>query len=824
MLILTPENKQRILLVHNRKLQKCKAEDIMSYHNANDPYHKGDLQTHCINFGFQCCDIFLHKLNIRFLRHVIRSDGMNRLYRGFRLLLREACGRQFSRFCQRIDRDISHAIPFNINDDYIFTTSSFRVQALALTAIILLMSLPAQTFAQTQDTLGIDCDKPRLTESGKLIFGDDGSHRALCEADRRTALTYVGLVTETRDRLRQALTVLPPPLWDHLAQHLRTQNTLNDWRYTDANILTQLQTTSPTVHAISSYWVDGILHDSTIDASWHRFVKARACGTGRQAVILIWLDPTVIRDRWTPGMVQRTVRAWKAKTEAQYAFDESIPRVVTTARQLQRSDGRLEDISSDSTVVTCFSAVPTGALAFTLSLRFKTKFGTILEACTGANEIGVRKLSWMRRNSVYIVPPDAITDAGDPHPDRGEPLLGQSAALPSVNDSNVADGAFLTSSSCRQPRTLDAVRTADCPATVAGQAVQGKHVRTFRFREVQDDPVDEFRIDLVPVRPGTSDLGVIIPPGEPHAVWDETTLFCNPGTIPPSDAPPIPDREADDWGYPRCTAAHGGRFNLGDRYGYVQTVTYPPGWPVDEMEVRHIDDDCFRLDWVTGTQYRPGPACPAGYTGAIIEARNLQWQDRQWAVSDNEHKSAWNRRLSDISNPTEAGTVYDASGTGLDRVVLVRDWYVVMTNCAAPVAASDTQTRDGGACPAGEVGAITEGRSFSWYNPGTPTPACGTLPEAGRLLCTSVSAQQSPVPVSRSVDAAAAAYDAGPTSTSWWDAVTLSRDWHEISNTCTPPSESEEGYTDNDNDGVSVGIDSDDSDPSVGNENGNTDY
>ena len=147
-----------------------------------------------------------------------------------------------------------------------------------------------------------------------------------------------------------------------------------------------------------------------------------------------------------------------------------------------------------------------------------------------------------------------------------------------------------------------------------------------------------------------------------------------------------------------------------------------------------------------------------------------------------------------------------------------------MTNCAAPVAASDTQTRDGGACPAGEVGAITEGRSFSWYNPGTPTPACGTLPEAGRLLCTSVSAQQSPVPVSRSVDAAAAAYDAGSSGNGWWDAVTLSRDWHEISNTCTPPSESEEGYTDNDNDGVSVGIDSDDSDPSVGNENGNTDY
>ena len=62
-------------------------------------------------------------------------------------------------------------------------------------------------------------------------------------------------------------------------------------------------------------------------------------------------------------MIRRVAHAWKAKTEAQYVFDKSTPRIVMTASQLQCSDGRFENIFHDSTVVTCFNAVPTGALA-----------------------------------------------------------------------------------------------------------------------------------------------------------------------------------------------------------------------------------------------------------------------------------------------------------------------------------------------------------------------------------------------------------------------------------------------------------------------------
>ncbi|MCY4304376.1 MAG: hypothetical protein OXC62_06300 [Aestuariivita sp.] len=693
------------------------------------------------------------------------------------------------------------------------------------------------TLAQ-EGTLGIDCDKPRTNAEGKLILGDDGSYRAICEANRSTALHYVNLVTETRDRLQRALTTLPPPIWDSLVTHLTTTDTLATWRYTDSTVMTPLQTLFPNRSAVAAGWAQGIFEGSSIAPSWQAQLRARASGSDFDDVIVIWLDPAAVRDRWTPEMIQRTARAWIEQQEGQRVVGHRLPRIMTATDQLKDMDGLFADISPDPTINAVFASVPTNALVMRLGVHRRIKQGSVRERCADATEIGFRRLSWERRNGIYVVPDTALLADGTNHPQRGEPLLGLNG-LPGVNESNEADGRFLTHSTCRAPRTLDAVRTVDCPARLAGQDVQGKHVRTFRFREVQNDPSELWRIDMVPVGPGNGELGTIAPSGAPHPVWTETTLFCEADAIPDSDAPDIPDPAEDSWTFPDCRTEWGGQFNRGDRYGYRRTITYPPGWPVEDVEVRHIDDYCFNLTWATGTQYRPGPACPAGHTGAIIEGRDLRWQDREWAINKTPteregwdkklSETPWQRTLIDLSDPDNSshmdavGAAYDAGLTGLDQVLRITDWRVVITNCAAPVAASDTQTRDGGACPAGEVGEITEGRSFSWYNPGTPTPACGTLPEAGRLLCTSVSAQQSPVPVSRSVDAAAAAYDAGPTSTSWWDAVTLSRDWHEISNTCRePPSEWGEGYTDNDNDGVSAGIDSDDSDPSVGNENGNT--
>ncbi|MCY4305823.1 MAG: hypothetical protein OXC62_13760 [Aestuariivita sp.] len=135
----------------------------------------------------------------------------------------------------------------------------------------------------------------------------------------------------------------------------------------------------------------------------------------------------------------------------------------------------------------------------------------------------------------------------------------------------------------------------------------------------------------------------------------------------------------------------------------------------------------------------------------------------------------------------------------------MRDWNVVMNNCAAPRLASGIQTRLGSDCPLGQIGEITEGQSFRWCNPGTPSPSCSTLPPAARLLCNTVSLQKSPVPTNHFVESAAEAYDANSTGNDWWDVVTFTSNWGETSNTCRTPSQQNEGgdrTQDRDRDGV----------------------
>jgi len=668
-----------------------------------------------------------------------------------------------------------------------------------------------------EGTLGIDCEQPRTNAEGRLILGDDGAYRAICEANRSTALNYVQIVTETRDRLRTALNTLPPPIWADLVTHLTTSDRITTWTYTDSTLLTALQSTFPALHAVTARWSRGILAGSTLPPEWQAHIRVRASGTDFDDVILIWLEPTAVRDRWTPESIQRTARAWIESREGKRVFGDRLPRIKTAGNQLKDVDGTLTAIAPDATIQAAFASVPANALVMSLGVHHRVTMGQDREPCTGANDVGFRQLSWERHNGIYVVPDTALLDDGTAHPRRGEPLLGLNG-LPSVNETNPDDGLFLSRSTCRAPRTLDAVRTVDCDATLAGQAVQGKHVRTFRFREVQNDPTEPYRIDMVPVGPGNGELGVTAVAGAPHPVWEETTLFCEPGAIPDSDAPEIPDPVEEDWGYPDCATQWGGRYDRGDRYGHRRTVTYPPGWPVDEVEVRHIDDYCFNLTWVTGTQYRAGPACPDGHSGAIIEGRDLRWQDRDWAVKktpaarDVIHTddlkrwfkrisdTPWTRTLRDVSDPSNrahmeaVGAVHDAGGTGLDRVVRVTDWHVDLNSCAAPVAASGTETRSGPECPEGQIGAITEGRDYSWYAPGPPSPACSTLPEYGNSLCTTVIGQQTRVPACSSLSAAIAAWPS--CGGGWYNVVTRDAGWRETSNTCRvppPPSTSYEG-------------------------------
>ena len=605
----------------------------------------------------------------------------------------------------------------------------------ALSASLLLVSsfatLPSPAFAQTATggTLGIDCDKPRYNEEGKLIISfdriADDARRAICEADRTTALTYAGVVRETRDRLRSALRRLPPPVRGDLVEHLRTDDAVSGWTYSDAGVMALLQSlsagaTPPTImdgtvtadraHGVAAHWAGGILAGSGVATDWQRFVRARACGVDASgatvpgAAVLVWLDPSVVRDRWTPRMVQRTARAWLERTMGdRFVAVDHVPDVVTPARQLARVDGRVRDISGNAAVQACFASVPQGALAMRTTLSVSADRGERLAPCDDPDQVGVRTFAWQRVNGVFVVPEVAVLPDGSDHPDRGAPLLGQRPDLPLATTE--ADAEFLRRNTCREPGTIDAVRAERCDAEINGTPVLGTHVRRFRFREVQNDPADPLRIDLVPVGPDPLDpdngLGVIAPPG-PHPVWETVTLFCE-GELPPVDAPPVPPRDevADtdaDWTVPDCATQWAGQFEQGERTGYRQVITYPAGWPVDEIEVRTIDDDCFNPVRRTGTQKRALRNCPAGMVGGTIEDRSFSWWTKAWAVGNPSHA----RQIpTGHGSVAQAAAAYDAnpSQAGLDVwdvVTLEEDWHVVANTCRTPSSGGDDDDDDSG--------------------------------------------------------------------------------------------------------------------------------
>ncbi|MYG28120.1 MAG: hypothetical protein F4213_19215 [Boseongicola sp. SB0677_bin_26] len=701
--------------------------------------------------------------------------------------------------------------------------------ALALILATPLGTLPSTVLAQADagGTLGIDCEKPRRNADGKLVLDDDGIGRAQCEADRATALNYAGVVRETRDRLRAALAVLPPPVWDDLVNHLRNDDGIDGWSYADPDVMSRLRTlsdgappgdpsevaTTARAHGLAEHWDGGILAGSGVGADWRGTVRARACGFGPGgailpgAMILVWLDPGVLRDRWTPAMVQRTARAWLESQSDRFVAVDVVPDVVTATRQLARADGSVRDVSGDPAIQACFATVPEGALAMRITLWRHTDAGRRAVGCADPDQVGLRRFVWARQNGVFIVPENAILAGGDPHPERGEPLLGQGPDLPLVAtepdpaNPDPQDGEFLAAFTCRLPRTVDAVRVEDCDAEINGRAVKGVHVLRVRFREVQNDPVDPLRIDLVPVGPDPLDpaneLGVIPPPG-PHPVWETTTLFCA-GEVPPrfvNEIPIIPawdecrePADCDGWVYPDCTAQWGGRFDQGQRIGFRQIESYPPGWPVDEVEVRRIDDDCFNPVLQADSQSRTGSACEAVATTTatttgstdytITDIRDCQVPDPDWIA------------------PAPCGLSWDPlSGDPDPNHPDCGDMAPLVTaTCSTTTSHTHTETgTDEGACecPAGWSGSITQERDFEWHNRDWAVPvrhrgrAQWSVGQVAGFYDDSATTDALNRPIGwlpiLSTDP-----PGPPGMPAFIRLISLTADWHEETNTCSPP-------------------------------------
>ena len=755
----------------------------------------------------------------------LRRPSREQLLQVIDLLPREAVPGPFRRIRQRLS---SCFLQSNL-----CSQASLRKAARALILAALLVTGPSAILAQTgtAGTLGIDCEKPRRNADGLLILGDDGGQRAICEADRATALNYANVVRETRDRLRRALSVLPPPLWDDLVGHLRTNDDIGTWSYSDPAMMLQLQTlsagappgnprvlaTSENAHGLAEYWDGGILEGSAVGADWRGTVQARACGFGPGALVLVWLDPDVIRDRWTPRMIQRTARTWLEGQSDQFIAVDRIPAFVTATRELHRPDGTVHPISGDPGVQACFATVPEDALAMRMTLWRHTDSERRAIRCADPDQVGLRRLVWARQNGVFIVPENAVLPDGSPHPDRGEPLLGQAPGLPLVTtapdpaDPAAADplpGEFLVQDTCRTPRTVDAVRVEDCDATINNTAVRGVHVVRVRFREVQDDPQFPLRIDMVPVGPDPLDpgnaLGVIAPPG-PHPIWNQTTLFCG-GEVPPrfiNEIPEVSDWDdctdpanCDGWVVPSCPAQWGGRFDEGKRIGFRQIEVYPPGWPVDEVEVRRIDDDCFNPVRQADSESRTGAACEAVANTSTESTGTVSWTESVNVPSTRQIPDPDWVAPSPCSDPPDP--VNDHADCGQTAPMIDEDYLDSQT---VSQSYTDTDPNAGPCdCPAGWSGSITQERDFEWHNREWAVPLRHVPGNPGTRAVWGVGAVAGFYDGTATTDALnrpigwLPVLSTDPPDPPGMPAhirlISLTADWHEETNTCTPPAPS----------------------------------
>jgi len=206
--------------------------------------------------------------------------------------------------------------------------------------------------------------------------------------------------------------------------------------------------------------------------------------------------------------------------------------------------------------------IPIEALVMRTSLDWKTRRGEKdPQACKDPLKVGVQRLGWERHNGLYVVPGYAVRPDGSDHPHRRKPLLTQFPNPDDVpvqtvtagdypiaqqsggadEDPNEASAAFLLAT-CRAPCIHDVVRTESCNATIDGNPVKGTVIRTFRFREFQDDPKDPYRVYLKPVmrdpNNAVNSFGVPVT-GDLHPLWDQSTVFCP--NVPAPELPEIPD-------------------------------------------------------------------------------------------------------------------------------------------------------------------------------------------------------------------------------------------------------------------------------------------
>ncbi|WP_419738571.1 CFI-box-CTERM domain-containing protein [Ruegeria sp.] len=554
--------------------------------------------------------------------------------------------------------------------------------------------------------LGIDCDRPRSAAQGRLILeADNGARKRICEADRETALTYSRLVATTRDRIAQALRTLPPPLLFEFIAHLEEQKPLGAWKITSLEGVPG----DPRSQKLAKYWQDNGLFGAGNDlfdlfgldsaetlSAWQGHLHAMALparsAQNRGRDVIVWLDPAILRDRWTPRMVQRTTKAWiEADDRAGSVIDHVPDRVhseaggpaliradgaarVLDACFVKKGDGLDARASCNRTATSPFTPLPDGALAMQVLHSPHQKAQQQPGPCTEDGRIGHIRRERLRINGVLVRP---VYDA-EGHVARYDVHAG------AEDDAWYVDPSH--GDHCRPPGEQDYLLIRDCTGTLGGKTVKGAWIETWRLQEYQlpwEEPAAGARQKIPPigVRPHPDDMNG----GVPHPLR-ESGVFCD--TRPVSAHPGTPKREDNDpavtrWTPDDCATTHGGRFNEGERRGYMQRYDYPEGWPgPNPIIVRSLEDHCFRPVAQSGAQTRT-LQCPATWRGAITETRRLRWWNRDWPARSNHTQSEGDRTR------TQAIAAYTADPAQsarpwYDRVVLLSDWSVTSNTCTPP--------------------------------------------------------------------------------------------------------------------------------------------
>ena len=525
-------------------------------------------------------------------------------------------------------------------------------------AVLVISATAVPNLARAQD-LGIDCHVPRTTLDGRLVFDPEGQSRALCEADRATALNYTDLLQTVRDQVAQALRALPPPLLAGFIAHLETDGRIEDWRPEPADLDLLANTNGDLAWSVAARaaWGQGILADSGIDpGDWG--IQARACGPEGQGQMVVWLDPARLGDRWTPAMVQRTTYAWMEAREGRGAI-ERTPKIIDGAPgapATRRIDGHERELD------VCFDTMdggtqdlPRGALAMDATLSWRAITETENNPCPDPAQVGFQRERRYILRGVYVVD------------EAGQPLLGTDGQMVS------ADNAWrVIGDTCRVPRDVSILDLQDCaaPAMLAGRAVQGNVIYTYLFRE-RRDPVDPTAVIEHPVNgDGSWTL-----PGENHTPQHEPhATFCAAGDYP---APEGPDSDIVESVQEACAAAHNGRFNEGSRERYTRRIDYPDDWPVADVVVSWIVDRCFAPVHAAGAVHRDR-TCPQGQIGQVTENAAISWYNRTWA--DRAHNSTGDTRTAAQAFAAWSADPGQTALVWYDRVS-VGDWSVARNTC-----------------------------------------------------------------------------------------------------------------------------------------------